>query len=347
MVDLTSLEEIKKRDPKNVFGSTEMLPLQCEQIYGEIRALDFPKEYRNLKNIVLCGMGGSAYGGYVANALYKEELSAPLYSNNDYTLPAFVNEDTLVILSSYSGTTEEVLACAEEALKKGAKITGIASGGVLKGFFTKNSLPGIIFSPSNNPSGQPRLGTGYMVLGILTLLSALGYISMKDNEVQGAISAMKQNAESIKQKARQLAQMLSGNIPVYFAAEFLNGNIHILRNQTNETAKSFASFSELSELNHHLMEGLKNPPDKKLIIVFISSPLYSDKLQKRLELTKDVVEKNNVSWVEFVSQSYTKMGQVLEVLSFGGYLTFYLALIYGQEPSVIPWVDYFKEQLAK
>lgn len=334
-------------DPKNVLGSTEMLPDQCKQIWQDAKSLEFPDSFKECQNIVLCGMGGSAYGGYIVSSLYKNELKVPIYSNNNYQLPAFVDKNTLVFLSSYSGSTEEVLSSAREAQEKGLKITGITGGGKLGDLFKEESFPALIFDPKSNPSGQPRLGTGYVVLGTIAILNKLGMITVTDEEIAKAISELKTGQENIKTKAKALAQKIQGFIPVIISAEFLAGNAHILRNQFNETAKSFSAFSELPELNHHLMEGLKNPADKKLFVLFISSDSYSDKLKRRLALTKDVVGKNQIIFDEYKPIGSLKLAQMLNVLSFGGYLTLYLTFLYGQDPSLIPWVDYFKEQLGK
>lgn len=334
-------------DPKDVLGSTDYFPNQCEQIWEDAKKIDFPPEYRGIKNIVFCGMGGSSYGGRISAALFKDKLKVPLVTNDDYSLPGYADETTLVILSSYSGTTEEVLSCGQEALEKGTQIIGLTNGDELGEFLHKNNLPALVFDPRFNPSRQPRLGTGYMVLGSLAIMNKIGLVAIPDQEVREAIDLLKQLQNEIKKSAKDLAQKIYGRIPLIFAAEFLKGNIYILRNQFNETAKSFASFTELPDLNHHLMEGLKNPPDKKLITLFIESDFYSDKLKKRVELTKDVVEKNGISVVSYTPLGNSKLSQVLNVLSFGGYLTFYLAMLYNQDPSVIPWVDYFKEQLEK
>lgn len=347
MISLDDLEEIKKLDPKDVLGSTGMLAEQCKQIWQDAKNLKFPENYKNYQNIVVCGMGGSAYGGYVSSSLFKDQLKVPLFSNNDYHLPGFVNSNTLAILSSYSGSTEEVLSCSEEAKEKNLKISGITGGGKLSEIFKSDHIPAIVFDPKFNPSGQPRLGTGYMVLGTIALLNRLGLINISDDEVKQAIAELEQAQETIKAKAKSLAARIDGFIPVIISTEFLSGNAHILRNQFNETAKSFASFSGLPELNHHLMEGLKNPLYKKLKVVFLESDFYSDKLKIRLDLTKDVVSKNNIEQLSFKAEGKTKLSQMLTVLSFGGYLTLYLAFLYGQDPSVIPWVDYFKEQLEK
>lgn len=346
MLDLKDTQEIKKLDPKNVLGSTEMLASQCEQIWQDAKSVPFPKAYKKVSNIVICGMGGSAYGGHVALSGFRNELRVPLVVQNNYYLPAFTNENTLVILTSYSGSTEETLSCARDALARRAKITGITSGGKLGEFLTLQNLPSLIFNAQHNPSSQPRLGTGYIVLGTIALLRGLGFVSLSDSTVSNAIAELKDAQENIKSKARSLAKKLHGFLPVIFAAEFLEGNAHIMRNQFNETSKSFAAFSEIPELNHHLMEGLKNPADKKMGVLLLNSSLYPPIIQKRLKLTKDVVQKNSVAVAEYTPFGSTKVSQILNTLSFGGYLTLYLAFLYGQDPSVIPWVDYFKKKLA-
>ena len=93
------------------------------------------------------------------------------------------------------------------------------------------------------------------------------------------------------------------------------------------------------------MEGLKNPEGHKLMTLLLNSSLYSEKIQKRFGLTRDVVGKNEIEVLEYNPNGSTKLSQVLEVLSLGGYITVYLGLLYGQDPSLIPWVDYFKQNL--
>lgn len=345
VIDLNNREEIKKLDPKDVYGSTGLLAKQCEQIWEDAKSLQYPSDYNAIKNIVICGMGGSAYGGHVAISLFGSELKVPLIVTNDYHLPSFVDKHSLVILTSYSGSTEETLSCAQQALQKKAKIIALTSGGRLASLFLERNLPALIFNPKYNPSGQPRLGTGYIVLGTIAILKQLGLISTSEKEIIKTIDELKNQSNHIKHKASELAKQIQGHIPVVFAAEFLGGNAHIMRNQFNETSKSFSAFSELPELNHHLMEGLKNPQDKKLTIVFITSNLYSDILKKRIVLTKDVVIKNSVPFIEYEVRGSNPISQMLSVLSFGGYITLYLGLLYGQDPSLIPWVDYFKEKL--
>lgn len=353
MIDLNNLEEIKKLDPKDVYGSTELFVNQCQQMFDTYAGVDFydPKinpGFKEARNIVICGMGGSAYGGHIVNSLFYDTVTVPISVVSDYHLPGFVDENSLVLLTSYSGSTEEVLSCAKEAQAKGAKITGFSSGGNLETLFKQEKLgPGFSFNPTNNPSAQPRLGTGYIVLGTILLLRTLSIIDISKEEIQNGIGEVRKNQETIKHHAMKIAKKLQGYIPVTFAAEHLIGNAHIMRNQFNETAKSFSAFEDLPELNHHLMEGLQNPKDKELYFLFLESSLYSDILKKRISLTKDVISKNNIEYTSFDALGTTKFSQMLCVLSFGGFTTVYLALLYGLDPSLIPWVDYFKEKMKE
>lgn len=345
MIDFNNLEEIKKLDPKDVYGSTELFVKQLEQIRDISNSLRFPPGYKNIKNVVICGMGGSAYGGHVALSLFASNFKVPVVTISDYHLPGFVNKDSLVLLVSYSGTTEETLSCADEALRSGAKIAVLTTGGKLG--ILAGEHAGLVFDPKLNPSGQPRLGTGYIVLGTIVLLSKVGVITLSDKEIDSLIEDVKASQASIKESSMKLSQDFYNYIPVIFAAEHLVGNAHIIRNQINETAKSFSVFEDLPELNHHLMEGLKNPKGKKLRTLMLSSDKYSERLRKRLKLTHDVVNKNDIPSSTLELSGSSKISECFNALSFGGYFTLFLGLAYGQDPSLIPWVDYFKEKLAK
>lgn len=346
MIDLNNPDEIKKFDPKDVLGSTGFLIDQTKQIHSLIQSQEFNINQDQIKNIVFSGMGGSAYGGQVAIHLFKNNLKVPVYINNDYTLPDFVNLNSLVILTSYSGNTEETLQSLQEAKTRGAQMIALTSGGKLAQDMQSLAIPVVVFDPKYNPSGQPRLGTGYIVLGTIEILQKLGLINLSLEEVEKAISDLEKNQQQIQDLAKNMAAKVFGKIPAIFAANFLGGNAHILRNQFNETAKSFATYNLLPELNHHAMEGLKNPLDKKLVVLMIDSNFYPQIIQKRAALTQEVVEKNNVEVLKYQPQGSNEIAQVFDLLLFGGYLSFYLAILYKQDPSVIPWVDYFKEKLA-
>lgn len=329
-----------------VLESIKLLPEQYYQAWKETNEIKFSKDYRRTENIVIAGMGGSAYSYYVLRSLFSKRLGIPFVLANDYHLPGFVNKSTLVIASSYSGNTEETISCAQEAIKRGARLTAITSGGQLGQLMKKNRLPYFLFEPKYNPSGQPRMGQGYIIGGAIFLLSQLGKLALFKKDFTQQLKTLKTYQPKIREEAKKLVNKLKNKIIVFVAAEHLGGNAHILRNQTNETSKNFAAYSLIPELNHHLMEGLENPQNKNLVFLFLDSKIYFKRIKKRIELTKEVIEKNKIRVVQYLAQSGKPFLEMVEVLILGGYLTYFLAKEYKVNPQKIPWVDYFKKKLA-
>lgn len=352
---LDSRSDIKKLDNSNVLGSVEQLPDQIEHTWSSLHSMKVPTEYANVSRIVVSGMGGSALGAHVIKTLYKDSLQQPLEVVNHYQLPAYVDKDTLVVLSSYSGTTEETLASAEDAKKQGAKIAVIAAGGALLDFATKNNYPHFHIDPKFNPSNQPRMAIGYSVFGQLSLFHAMGLIKIEDTEVKELIALLRKNnsylaPESVDQNtAKYLAYAAVDKMVVLIGAEHLEGAVHVFNNQLNENAKNFTDHITIPELNHHYMESLSFPKHFKDIVLFImmNSSLYHPRVQARFPLTKDVIEQNGFE-VQLVQAVWkTKLAQVWELIQLGAYTNFYLSMLNGMNPAPIPWVDYFKEKLGK
>ena len=330
-----------------VTKSINLFPNQINDSFKKSLLVIFPEEYLHVKNIVACGMGGSRFPHYIIKELFKEELTIPYFINDDYNLPGFVDSNTLVILSSYSGTTEEVLSMGKKAYEKKAKIIGISDGGELKDFLSEIKAPGYFFDPIYNPSGQPRIGFGYLIGGIIGLLLNLKILDYHKNEIISAFNKIK--IKEIETEAEQMAKKVLNKYPYYIVSEFLTGAGNAIANQTNETAKSISSFRVIPELNHHLMEGLKNPEELKKISVFIFffSKLFSLPIQKRFYITKDIVEKNNIETLWHELKGKNKVEQVFELMTFGNFLTMHLSLLYGENPAIVPYVDYFKKKLKE
>lgn len=347
MVDLTNKNEIAKLDPQSTIESTEILAKQCKDAWEKSLTINVPSDYKNITNIICCGMGASIYGALVLKALEGEELTHPIECISDYNLPKYANEKTLIILTSYSGSTEEVLSCAEQAIKKGAKILALTQGGKLAEFAKKNNIPSFLFDGKLNVSGVPRLGAGYTVLGLIGLLYKSGIININKDKLTDALEKIQEYVGQIKKECVKEASVFINKIPIVIAAEHLSGNAQILRNQFNETSKTFSANYLVPDLNHHLMEGLKFPSPNKLFFVIINSNNYSSKIKKRMQLTKDVIEQNKHATFEYNPNGKNIYEDFLITLIHGGYLTLYLGLLYNQNPAVNPWVDYFKEQLAK
>jgi len=346
MQNLQDKEAIKKIDPQDTYASTELMSKQLRAAWEEVQNLEVGERLTDIKNIVFCGMGASIYGALVTKALEGPSFPYPTEVITDYHLPGYVNEQTLVVLTSYSGSTEEVLSCAQEAKDKGAKMVVLTKGGKLGEFAKANNVPSYIFDGKLNPAGVPRLGNGYTILGLMGLLNKLGIISIEEREIVDAITRLEEKIEEIKNRAMNDSETLQGKIPVIFASEHLSGNAQILRNQFNETSKAFSAFYLVPDLNHHLMEGLQFPKDSQLYFLIIDSPNYTPKIKKRMELTRDVVKQNGQAIMDFTTNGQSLYDDFLELLAYGSYLTLFLGLRYDQNPAINPWVDWFKEQLA-
>jgi len=347
MIDLNNIEEIKRLDPQDTLGSTEMLASQMETAWSQVQDVQVPQDYKDVGNIVFCGMGASIYGALVFKALAGENNRYPTEYVSDYHLPKFVNSNTLVVLTSYSGTTEEVLSCAHEAKDMGAKMLILTKGGPLSEFAKTNNIPAYIFDGALNPAGVPRLGNGYTIVGLLGLLDKAGIFNVNKEQLLGAINRLKVDVSDLKTQAMADAVEYEGYIPVIFAAEHLSGNAQILRNQFNETSKSFSACYLIPDLNHHLMEGLAFPKHHVLKFIILNSANFSEKITKRVQLTIDVVEKNLFDVAELNFGGTNAYEDFILTLSYGSYLTLYLGLIHEQNPAINPWVDWFKEELAK
>lgn len=343
-------------DTSNMQGSVLAIPDQFADAWELVKKFELPAAYRQAKNVVVSGMGGSALGTHVIETAFAAQLRVPVQRVQNYELPGNVGADTLVILSSYSGTTEETLACYDEAKKIGAMLVGITAGGELVERCRKDGVPFFTFDPIRyNPSGQPRSAVGYSIAAQLGIFHHLGLLTLSDKDMQQAIAHTRNIAASWTPEKtdgnlpRELVAKLAGKSSILLAGPQLFGAAHVMNNQTNETGKNFATLFEIPELNHHLLEGLEFPKSnpQTLLFVFLESALYHPRVQKRFAVTKDVLGKIGIPFWSYSVHGQDILSAMMEVVQFGGYVSYYLALQNGVNPSPVKWVDYFKGELKK
>lgn len=341
---------------KLVAETIRSYPAQLSQSWADVFKIQLPDSYSTVENVLLCGMGGSALGGRIVYSLGAGRLNVPFEISNQYKLPNYVNEKTLVICSSYSGTTEETIACTYSAIERGATVFGITTGGKLGEIFKENNLPWYFIDEANNPSKQPRMSIGYATGSILALLTKLGLIHILNEEIEDAILTMHRTATEFHEhtsESTNLAKKLAGSLKeegiIFVSSEHLVGATHTIKNQFNENAKTFSTIFEIPELNHHLLEGLEHPKKlrENLVFFFINSNLYDPEIQKRYKITQKIVEKYGYKHFSFSPHSTKKLSQAFEVIMMGSFLTYFLTSDYKMDPLTIPWVDYFKEELSK
>ncbi|MFH1427574.1 MAG: SIS domain-containing protein [Patescibacteria group bacterium] len=347
----------QKLDKGMVTKSIELLPDQIRQVLSDARLIKIPREYSKVSQVVVNGMGGSNIGAKILKSAFAKELKVPLLIEPGYNVPAYVNKNTLYLISSYSGTTEEPLSVYQEVKKRGAKILAITENSKkskLRKLMLKENIPGYTFTPNYNPSKQPRLGNGYTFFGIAVLLAKSGLLIIKVKNINNIIAELEINtiklhpeAKTKNNQAKKIALKLKGKIPTLIAAEHLIGNIKTLRNQMSETSKQIPNYLTLPDLNHFALEGLAYPTDSKKmkIFLFFDSFLYHLRIQKRSELTKKVAKKNGTEILSYALKGKTKLAQSFELLQLGSWISYYLSILNNVNPEKIPFVDWFKKEL--
>jgi len=355
-MNINNIKQVEKLDAGFVAESILVLPGQLKDALRQAQNFKISAAYKKINRIVLAGMGGSNLGARIITSLFREELKVPLLIEAGYEIPGCVDKNTLFIISSYSGATEEPLSTYAAAKKRGAKIIGLsaesANNKLAKMLAAGKDLC-LTFDASINKSQQPRLGLGYAVVALLVILQKVGAIKFDPQEIIKAAEFVAGQSKKLIPKnnlinpAKKAAREIFCRQAVLVGGEFLEGNLHALRNQFCENSKNFASYLVLPDMNHYSIEGLKNPAgnQKNLIFVFLESDLYHPRVKKRLALTKEIVKKNKIKIFSYKLSAKNKLAQSFEILNFGSWLTFYLAMLNEVNPSLIPWVDWFKKKL--
>lgn len=309
---------------------------QIEQSWHDLHALTLSPELALCSKIVICGMGGSALGAEVVTASLSPKTRVAIFYNRQSCLPAWVDKDTLIVLTSYSGTTAEVLACAKEAQQKRLSTFVITSGGQLAQMAKKYHWPFYQFQPTFNPAAEPRFGLGYAGGSILALGQILGWWPFVVKELKGLKNIL----------SKKIKINLSAKEYLIVADNNLSGAAHAVGNQLNESAKVLAWWQIVSELNHHLLEGLSGGQVKSNYqTIVIKSKLLSKDIQKRLDLTAAVLQKQGYNVLRLNLVGKTLLEQAWELSWWGGWLSLALAKKSKIDPLAIPWVEYFKKQL--
>jgi glucose/mannose-6-phosphate isomerase len=345
---------IKDIDKGGIYDSITLFPKQLSHAWESLLKVSIPDSYLDVENILMCGMGGSGLGARIIESVYRNDLKIPLVRVNDYNIPSFVDDKTLVVVTSYSGNTAESISNLLEAHKRNAKIFTIATGGKLIEHSKEFNIPFLTIDPVYNPSNQPRMAMGYLTVSQLALLSRCKLIDFDSKH----LSSISQVAESLIDKykvevpgidnlAKKIALQAKDKILLFMSAEHLVGAVHAVNNQFNENAKSLTFDFTIPEANHHLLEGLKFPLKNRENVAFIlfNSSMYSENIRKRFLITKEVILENGIGVLEYTASSQLPISQAFEIIQFGSFLAFYLAILYKQDPTPIVWVDYFKKRI--
>lgn len=347
-----TLDEIKRIDPKGMYTWITDFPLQVEDAVRIGKEIKVKLDVRGIHNIVLTGLGGSAIGGDLLRSYLGDELRIPFIINRHYTLPAFVGKNSLVIVSSYSGNTEETISAHKDATKRKAKVLCISTGGETMNMAKKFKQPWIQIPPGLSP----RAALGYSFFPLLVMLSKLHLIKSKDRDIKETIQLLKSkathfsNPESPENVPLQLAERLKGMLPIIYApVDHFDAVNMRWRGQFAENSKQLSSGHVLPEMNHNELVGWKVLTDlmKHMHVIFIKDSGTHKRVAIREEITKQVVARYAGDVTEVISEGKSLLARIFSLIHFGDWVSLYLAVLNNEDPEPVAVINYLKNELAK
>ena len=351
-INIDDLNLYQQNDPEGMLARIKELPMQCKEAWQAAMSFNLPADYAGVDKVIVLGMGGSAIGGDLVRSLAQAESKIPVIVHRDYGLPSFVDEKTLVIASSYSGNTEETLSGFEPALKTKAKKLAMTTGGKLQKLAEAHNVP--IFKIEYK--AQPRAALGFSFLPTLGVLQKLGFLKDKSADVAETVQVLEKLSAKLDEKsplstnpAKQLAQRLYGCLSVIYGAGIAAEAAHRWKTQINENGKAWAFYEIFPELNHNATVGYPFPPEiaQKIRVILLRSPLFNERVKLRYDVTCELLKRAGVAY-EFVdSEGKSALSQMMSLVMTGDFTSYYLAILYGVDPSPVEVINYLKDQLAK
>jgi len=318
-------------------------PTQLHEALLIGQSYKFTTPKKQYANVVLTGLGGSGIGGSIVQNFVFDKLAVPFIVNKDYFLPAFVDKNSLVIVSSYSGNTEETLQAMAQALKAKATVVCITSGGKVAEIANKKKLDCILL-----PAGMPpRSCLGYSMTQVLFVLKGLGLIDHNlAKDLKASIKLLNAQSKSIQSKARALAKKLYGKTPIIYSGPNFEGVAVRFRQQINENSKMLCWHHVVPEMNHNELVGWRDKDDSRAV-VFLRDKQDYDRTQFRIEVNKKVIKKYTKNITELYTEGKSYWEKVFYLVHLTDYTSVFLAEMRGQDATEVKVIDFLKGELAK
>lgn len=327
------MEQLVAQFPKQIADAID-IALKSSLSFDESMKFD---------NVVICGMGGSGMGGQMVCKLFASQSKIPIVLVQNYELPAFVNEKSLVIGSSYSGTTEETVAAVKEAIKQNSTVIGISSGGELMQLCKDNQFD-FIRLPGGNP---PRTMLAFSFIQLLHILSKTKIIDAQAIEhAKDCRYLLNTELISIKSAAKQLANHLFKKQGVLYSDVDSEPILIRAQQQFNENGKQLVWHNVVPEMNHNELVGWEGGNDH-YGVVFFESQFLSQRNQLRIQLSKDIIGGKTPHILTIEGKGKTLMEEYFYFVHIIDWASLYLAELNQRDPFEIKSIDYLKSALKK
>ncbi|HKI79218.1 MAG TPA: bifunctional phosphoglucose/phosphomannose isomerase [Ignavibacteriaceae bacterium] len=338
---------ISKYDPQNQF---EVLIETYKQVeYAWSNKFNLSSINKNeIDSIIVTGLGGSAISGDLLQNYLREELKVPYNVNRNYYLPAFANENTLLIVSSYSGNTEETIEVLGQSIKKKCKIVAVTTGGKVGEIAEQNNIPIVKLKEGF----QPRYSLGLSFFSLLKVVQSLGLIDNQTEIVNNIISLWKEKGIEFSRnnsQAYNLAVSLAGFIPVIYSCSDLTSAVgYRFKCQVNENSKLHAFHNSIPEMNHNEIIGWESFAESQLNakIVNIIDEEYHSKIKERFKIASELMKNDGGEIISLESKQPDFKLRLMELIYLCDWISYYLGIIREKDPSEIENINILKKRLS-
>lgn len=346
-LDYTTLR--KTLDPQGMWDA--ILSFSDHFREGWINAADLVPRHRaqDLDHVIIAGMGGSAISGDLLRNYARPESRIPITVLRDYSLPRWVTPRTLVIACSYSGSTAETLSTVRDAIVNDLPIYVVASGGELLDLAHQRDLPHIILQGGL----QPRAALGYAFSAVLRIADKLGLVDVNDDDFEEAVTVLRTQGETLAGSPNRAAEIASELVDrqttVYTGTGLLEAVGVRWRNQIHENAKQLSWGNAFAELNHNEIMGWEASPanlrEKTAVIVLKDRDDHPD-IARRADVTRGLVESRIATWIEYDAVGKSRLARQLSTVQLGDFVSYYLAMLVGVDPTPVDTIQQLKKTLA-
>ena len=347
-MNLDNYSEFKKIDLENMIGQIDSLPEQLMDAWELGSKLPLPNRM-DIKQVLVTGMGGSAIGADLFKAYAEPVCTVPIEVNRDYDLPAWVNgPEPLVIASSHSGNTEETLSALKIAAERHCRTMALTTGGKIEAYVRSLEAPVWQFTHA----GQPRAAVGYSFGLLLSAFFRLGFIPDPKVELEDTVSAMLRQQENLKievavnsNPAKRIAGQLVGRWVTVLGSGLLAPVARRWKGQVSEVAKAWAQFEFLPEANHNTLAGIQFPENMltNMVAIFLTSASDHTRNSLRSKLTRNIFMLEGIGTEVIESQGDNRLAHQWTSLHYGDYVAYYLAMMYGVDPTPVAAIENFKD----
>lgn len=346
-------ESMDKIDKSNMLRVIENLP---EQVKDAMELKPMELERLSPAMVAVLGMGGSAICGDIISSWLSPTVDIPIVVVRNYNLPKMIKSDSLVIAVSFSGNTEETLSAFEEAVERSARVVALSTGGKLKVRANELGVPHIKINPLEKL--VPRAAIAYLLFPVISIMTTTGILSRDDiqselDDVVEILGKLRERlhpgVESINNEAKQVAASLKDRYPLVYSYQPFTPIAYRWVTQLNENSKILAKAHELPEMNHNDIVGLNGDDNStKHTAVLLRNPATeSDRMRKRIELTRDLAFSRTAELIEIKSEGNYILSQMLSLMYLGDYTSVYLALLRGVDPTPVDVIENLKDLMSR